>query len=119
PHPEHSGGPGSRSRRNSPAPGLPTPTRSLTSTEAVPSAGPAEYPGQRRVRKRPIVVGAVAVLLAAALATTAVFATDNAESGVPGTADPTAPGSDAGTPVSSAPGASTPASPTGTAPAGG
>ncbi|WP_280462393.1 serine/threonine-protein kinase [Nocardia carnea] len=107
PHPEHSGGPGSRSRRNSPAPGLPTPTRSLTSTEAVPSAGPAEYPGQRRVRKRPIVVGAVAVLLAAALATTAVFATDNAESGVPGTADPTAPG------------ASTPASPTGTAPAGG
>ncbi|MFD4407460.1 protein kinase [Nocardia sp. NPDC058499] len=121
-HPEahsgHSGGPASRSRRSSPISGLPTPTRSLTSTEPVPSAGPATDTARRRVRKRPIVAGALAVLLAAALATTAVFATDNAGSEAPGTADPTAPGN-TGTPGSSAPGASTPVSATATAPAGG
>ncbi|WP_280419213.1 serine/threonine-protein kinase [Nocardia carnea] len=100
---------GSRSRHDSPPPGLPPATRSLTSVGSASSADT----GQRRVRKRPIVAGAVAVLLAAVLAATAVFATDNAGSEVPGTADPTAPGSDAGTPVSSAP-----VSATGTTPSG-
>lgn len=110
-----SGGPGSRPRHDPPPPGPPTATRSLTSAGSFPAADT----GQQRAGKRPIVVGAVAVLLAAALATTAVFATDNAGSEVPGKADPTAPGSAAGTPVSTAPGTSTPVSATGTSPAGG
>ncbi|NKY57282.1 serine/threonine-protein kinase [Nocardia flavorosea] len=114
--PGHSGGPASRSRHDPPPPGLSAATRSLTSAGSVPAA--AADTGRRRVRKRPVIVGAVAALLAAALATTAVFATDNAGSEVPGTADATAPGSAAGTPVSSAPGTSTPVSATSTAPAG-
>ncbi|MFI1461379.1 protein kinase domain-containing protein [Nocardia carnea] len=115
--PEHSGGPASRSRHDPLPPGLPTATRSLTSAGSVTAA--SANTGRRRVRKRPVLVGAVAVLFAAALATTAVVAGDNTGSEVPGTADPTAPGSDTGTSVSSAPGTSTPVSATGTVPAGG
>ena len=104
----HSGGP----HHDSPPPGWPTPTRSVTSSDSASSAASAAGTGQRRVRKRPLVAGAGALLLAAALTTTAVFGTDNA--GSEGASDPTAaPVSDTGAPVSSVPGTAT-----GTTPAG-